>query len=310
MPHPSKASLEDLKSAYYRLNSVWRVAEEFGMCGQSVHERLQRHGLIIPKQRNFYEKDDKLIKYVYETGIKRGDGRLNSLCKILERNKQTICARAGILGLTSYNRKLSKSAIKKLSIRSKKWLKKNEHPRGMLGKKHSPEVLEKLREISRLRAKSLSVEEKMIRVRKSFQTKLQRYGSISPINPNVTWKQGWREVGGKTIYFRSRWESNYGRYLQWLKEKREIQDWLHEPKVFWFEKIKRGSVTYLPDFQVFKPDGSYFWVEVKGWMDQRSKTKLKRFKKYFPKESLILVDSKWFKQNSGKMKLLIPGWEV
>lgn len=119
----------------------------------------------------------------------------------------------------------------------------------------------------------------------------------------------WREIGGKRKYFRSRWEANYAFYLQFLKEEGHIQDWFHEPKTFWFEGIKRGVNNYKPDFQIIKSDGSSLWAEVKGYMDSKSQTKIKRFKKYFPEETLIVIDKKWFAQNNPKMRLVVKDWE-
>ena len=121
--------------------------------------------------------------------------------------------------------------------------------------------------------------------------------------------QAWREVGDRKIYARSIWEANYSRYLQFQKEKGFIKDWLHEPTTFWFLEIKRGVRSYLPDFKVIRDDESYYWVEVKGYMDPKSRTKIKRFKKYYPTEALTLINAKWFRNNNSKMKLLIRGWE-
>lgn len=160
--------------------------------------------------------------------------------------------------------------------------------------------------------KSLTKKEVMRRIRLSMKTKIEKYGTInsSPlVNSKVTWKQAWREIGGRKIYFRSSWEANYARYLEFLKSHGKIKDWLHEPQTFWFEKIKRGSVTYLPDFKIINNDDTHFWVEVKGWMDARSKTKIRRFKKYFPNESLTLIQQKWFTQNNPIYRSLIPAWE-
>ncbi len=121
--------------------------------------------------------------------------------------------------------------------------------------------------------------------------------------------QGWRSIGGKKAYFRSKWEANYARYLQWLLERGEIARWEHEPQTFWFLNIKRGVRTYLPDFKVTRLDGTHYWVEVKGYMDARSKTKLKRFAKYYPDEKLELIDGKWFARNGARLKLVIKDWE-
>ena len=127
---------------------------------------------------------------------------------------------------------------------------------------------------------------------------------------NHTSKAAWREIAGRRIYFRSRWEANYARYLQFLKEHAQIQDWEHEPETFWFLEIKRGVRSYLPDFKVFNKDGTHYFVEVKGYYDAKSLTKIKRFKKYYPKEKLYLVDTKWFTTNNAKLSGLILGWET
>lgn len=119
----------------------------------------------------------------------------------------------------------------------------------------------------------------------------------------------WRTIGDKKIYFRSLWEYRYALYLQWQLEQGHIQSWEHEPKTFWFEGIKRGVVSYLPDYCVIDEKGAKKWFEVKGFYDAKSLTKIKRFKKYYPDETLYLIDSKWFAANNAKMRLIIPGWE-
>lgn len=124
-----------------------------------------------------------------------------------------------------------------------------------------------------------------------------------------TWKASWREIGGQRKYFRSRWEANFARVLEFRKASGEILDWKHEPKTFWFDGIKRGCVSYLPDFLVTMPDGSELFYEVKGWMDERSMTKLKRMKKYYPKVRLELIDAKAYKELERSLSKIIDGWE-
>lgn len=110
-------------------------------------------------------------------------------------------------------------------------------------------------------------------------------------------KQSWQIVGGRKIFFRSNWEFKVAKLLQMLKEKNEILEWEHEPKTFWFEEIKRGTRSYLPDFKVTRPDKTHYWIEVKGYMDRKSKTKIKRFKKYYPDEEIMIVEKDWFIKN-------------
>lgn len=118
----------------------------------------------------------------------------------------------------------------------------------------------------------------------------------------------WLKIGHHKKFYRSTWEENYARYLEWLKVNKQIKSWAHEPKTFWFLKIKRGVRSYKPDFKVVF-DNRIEWHEVKGWMDSRSATKIKRMEKYYPKETIVLIDAAWFKNNSPMFSVIIPGWE-
>lgn len=127
--------------------------------------------------------------------------------------------------------------------------------------------------------------------------------------PSKLLTAGWRVIGDKKIYARSRWEANYGKYLQFLKDHGKIADWAHEPKTFWFKGIKRGTCSYLPDFCVTENTGRTQWFEVKGHYSAKDFTKIKRFGKYYPDEKLTVIDGKWFKKNNSTMKNIVPGWE-
>jgi hypothetical protein len=109
-------------------------------------------------------------------------------------------------------------------------------------------------------------------------------------------------------FFRSSWEANYARYLNMLINQNIIIKWEYEPDEFEFVKIKRGNRYYKPDFKVFYYDGSFEYHEVKGYYDRTSLTKLKRFRKYFPHLSLIMIDEQWFKANK-HLKQIIKNWE-
>ncbi len=65
----------------------------------------------------------------------------------------------------------------------------------------------------------------------------------------------------------------------------------------------------LGDSKVTYMEGFHYWVEVKGYMDSKSQTKIKRFQKYFPNETLFVIDKKWFKKNSNIMYGIIKDWE-
>ena len=120
-------------------------------------------------------------------------------------------------------------------------------------------------------------------------------------------KQFWAIIGNKEpIYFRSSWEYYYAIFLEKLQQEKKIRHWFHEPQVFWFHEIKRGVRSYLPDFCIVHLDGKEEWVETKGFMDNKSATKMKRMAKYYPEVNIRLVDGAWFKQNLKACKALEP----
>jgi hypothetical protein len=75
-------------------------------------------------------------------------------------------------------------------------------------------------------------------------------------------------------YVRSAWEANICR---WLNHKQI--SYQYEPKVFPFIEFKHGTTSYCPD--LFLPTTGE-WIEIKGFLDGRSKTAIRRFKKYYP----------------------------
>lgn len=194
----------------------------------------------------------------------------------------------------------------KLSESSKKWIAERGHPRGSLGMKHTAETKQKISESSKMAAARMTPEQWQARILKSQKT---RVAKGTKFNPRGSWKAGWRDIGKQRIYCRSRWEANYARFLEWQRNRGDIAKWEHEPETFWFEKVKRGSVSYLPDFRVTYLDGTIEYHEVKGWMDARSRTKIKRMKKYHPAVKLVVIDAKSYRQLAKVVCATIPGWE-
>jgi hypothetical protein len=192
-----------------------------------------------------------------------------------------------------------------ISNARKEWYRHNPHPKGATGMKHTAETKKVLSEKTKQMWANMT------------EDQLDAYSKRASINghkqtmnrANASWKSGWREIGGYKKYYRSRWEANYARYLEWMRTQDLIDGWLHEPETFWFEGIKRGCMSYLPDFKIKEKDGTESYHEVKGWMDDRSKTKIRRMAKYHPKVKLIVIDSKQYKILEIKCKTIIPEWE-
>jgi len=152
---------------------------------------------------------------------------------------------------------------------------------------------------------NITPKQKEARKLKQRETKIKN-GTLNPMrfqkNPYSRAKSGKREDLNNT-YFRSAWEANIARYYNYIGIK-----WEYEPKTFIFENIKRGSVSYTPDFYLPEEDK---WIEIKGYMDSKSKTKLKRFARQYPEEykKLELIQQKEYNEIKRKMSGFIKNWE-
>ena len=92
-----KATDDQIIDSYGRHKSVWKVAAELGMCGQSVYERLKRLG--VDTSTNVFTEEDE--EYLAERYVPYRDaGKLQDLADEMGRTKQFICRQAGRLGLT------------------------------------------------------------------------------------------------------------------------------------------------------------------------------------------------------------------
>ena len=73
--------------------------------------------------------------------------------------------------------------------------------------------------------------------------------------------------------------------------------------------MKKGSKYYTPDFYIIGSRGNKYYVEVKGYMDQKSATKLKRMQKYFPNVVIKIIGKEWFRENGTILRNVVNNWE-
>lgn len=127
-------------------------------------------------------------------------------------------------------------------------------------------------------------------VERSKRTKPKRMTAVTPLEAvpikggrGSAWKftrTGYRE--DLDMVLRSGWEANVARVLNSFDIKFDF-----EPVVYTFP-IARGTKSYTPDFFLRKTEE---WIEVKGFFDNTSRIKLKRFKRYYPDqfENLTMI---------------------
>lgn len=254
---------------------------------------------------------------------------LRDIAKVLgrEKNYQNVCRAAKRMGLTDQRglkvehpspAELKRSAKYKTDEErkiatgkaTKERHEKNGHPRGMLGKTHTEEVRngqrDRLRKVWDNPNSSLNSQQHRDMHSNRMSIAMAKRLKDDPDSIRSRGNGGKRKDLG--IYVRSSWEANYARYLNWLVEKGNILKWEYEVDTYWFESIKRGVRSYTPDFKVWNTEKDYVYHEVKGYMDQKSQTKLKRMAKYYPKEKVIVIAKDEYKEIK-KWSRLISNWE-
>ncbi len=146
--------------------------------------------------------------------------------------------------------------------------------------------------------------------RKARSNRMRLEQAKNRARKSYTWANGGHRTDLGNVYFRSAWEANYARYLNLLMKMKVVTDWKFEPETFWFENIKRGVRSFLIDFKVqYANEENPVYVEVKGYMDKRSKTKISRFRKYYPQHRLEVIGSKEYHAIVNRWSSAIPNWE-
>lgn len=173
----------------------------------------------------------------------------------------------------------------------------------------SPEAIAASRAKAKATRDAQTSQQKLDAIQRRISTRMARYGSVAPKNVRGSWRAGWREIGGRRHFFRSRWEANYARYLSLLKRLGLISEWHHEPEMFRFPGATRKPFSYLPDFKVWHPCGLVEYHEVKGWVDADSKRKIDLMAKHHPQINLVMVMADWFRANKS-MQRFIADWEA
>jgi transposase-like protein len=318
MPRPKRRDFtpdEDAELARLRGQgmSFRAIATVMNRGHATLQDRWRRLSLRAPGEgeggtlRRFTEAERQRLIAEYWDACEAGRGR--ELAKEMGRTPAFLAGKAKELGLTTYRRKRAYNA-EKTSKYMKEWHARNDHPKGFRGRNHSDKSKTVIGGKSLKSWAGRTEEQRSDLALKMVKTRVDRYGTAAPPRLGTSWKAEWRTIGGERSFYRSMWEANYARYLEWLRVRGEIKTWEHEPKTFWFEAIRRGTRSYLPDFRVTENNGAVIYHEVKGWMDDRSKTKINRMRIYYPDVKLIIIDARGYRAIMRQAASLVPGWET
>lgn len=284
--------------------------------------RGMKERLGLNSKLNIFSEKEKETIINYYCSHDDEDFNLDELASMINRPKTSICRFANKEQLTNINRNKSiyqkdkikdgvnkyistdkyKDNIYKKQTELLRYYAKNEHPKGMLGKHHDEETRKNM-SVSHLElAANMSYEEKHKIAMKAVKTKIKNKTTTSTTSNSYSrTKSGIRKDLGQ--YFRSSWEANIARILDY-----ENIEWQYECNRFYFKEDIDGVISYQPDF--YLPQ-FHKWIEVKGWMDDKSKTRLSLFEKQYPEEykNLILIDRKFYESLQKEFKDIITYWE-
>lgn len=117
-------------------------------------------------------------------------------------------------------------------------------------------------------------------------------------------------------------EANFERYLRFLGYQMWTEKGADPPTgdgALWYRyegrswSLPGGCGDYMSDYEVWPglvvPGRPYELLEVKGYLNPQSKTKLKRMAKLYPDVPIELITSQRLQDLVGKGATVIPGWE-
>lgn len=96
-------------------------------------------------------------------------------------------------------------------------------------------------------------------------------------------------------YFRSRWEANFARILNY-----QGKAWEYEPMTFQLDPV----TSYTPDFV---SEGVYY--ELKGRWYKGHAEKVAKFRQLHPEISFVLIEEREYRELSKQYKMVVIGWE-
>lgn len=122
---------------------------------------------------------------------------------------------------------------------------------------------------------------------KTKELEIERKRKISE-NMIIRYKSGWNQISGfkKTKYYQYKGIKVHGLLelktcyiLDKLKDNKIILNWEYTNDRIQYFGFDNKEHTYLIDFKIFENDGSFYYLEVKGWEQEVDKLKWNETKK-------------------------------
>jgi hypothetical protein len=316
-----------LLGLYRQGKSAAEIGSILGRTSGGIRNRCLRLGLA---EKHVAWSDDELrqLRAAYERSAAGGPIGLEALGKKLGRNSHNLSRKARELGLTNMSRpKTSQPRLPLIglergssehraliSANTRAAIRRNGHPRGMLGKKHSPENIEKCKAGWRRWWEAIDPEAHQDRIERMLATRVARHGrgTAAPDEAIYSFAHRGRRADLGDIFFRSAWEANYARYLNHCIEKGVLTSWQYEPRTFVFPNQKRDVMSWTPDFIVVEAETGWERIhEVKGKWTIRFDRQLELLEQHYPEwATLMLISEDTYRDLDRWARGRIPNWEI
>ena len=208
-----------------------------------------------------------------------------SFCDVSARNLGTTCSQVCALVMMSRTRRKNGTYVmsEEQKVKLRKSVKKTYKERDVFG----PELRKQFSETMKKSWKEGKIT--------SENHWTQQYDREDRLKILSRGKSGKRE-DLKDQYFRSTWEANFARILN-------LQDitWEYEHKIY---KLK--TISYTPDFWL---PVEQRYVELKGWMNERSQRQIDEFRELYPNIELEVIEREQYEKLKLQFKSRLPLWE-
>jgi hypothetical protein len=327
MPRWTSADDARLRALYLRGQGAAEIGGTLGRTVGSIRNRCLVLGLA-EKHRAWTEEEIRQLRAAYASATAGGPIGLEALGKTLGRNWHNLSRKARQLGLTDLSRpkttqpRLPLAGLERgsqahralISANTRAALQRNGHPRGMLGKKHTPENIAKCQAGWRRWWEAINPEAHQDRIDRMLATRVARHGrgTAAPDEAIYSFARRGRRADLGDMFFRSAWEANYARYLNHCIEKGVLTSWQYEPRTFVFPNQKRDVMSWTPDFVVVEAETGWERIhEVKGKWTDRFDRQLELLEQYYPEwATLMLISEDMYRDLDRWARGRIPYWET
>lgn len=306
---------KEILDAYKECGSINRTAKKLGVCGIGLSKRLRKLGIDTSKNyKNILwnkEEDGILLREYTEM---RDKNQLSVLAEKMGRSVKSIYGRAKRLGLVDRNYKLimTEERHNNMSNGRKRYFEEHPECKNKIANYMKNHVYseEERRKFSELTKKRWQQENSPFRTEEYHRKQKER---LLWMREKV--KKGYTRgiesivsFGDREYRFRSSWEKNLAFYFEYLKVNKIIYDWYYENDIFRFPKNEYGIISYKPDFLIYKNEEDKKYIELKGWLDEKSLKRLELMTRFYPSVDIELYDEKKYNEIKSEFSNKIP-WD-